>query len=652
MFKFRKLIFAILMVFIFVSCGSDSDNNSFENNITDDNISNILEENLEKNQTSSPIEKIEENQTQDSNKKEVAILKGKAIDGYIAGAKVVYKGYETISDENGDWVIEINNSKNIDEVGVVTISGGTDIVTQKPFQGILSNIVEKDDFETVQYLNGETTQVLESENKIFVTPITTLVVASVKNGLSVEQAKLTVADSLGLNVDLLEKDPIAELDSNNSEAKKQASEYIKQALIIQKTTEALTQEVADENNSQEAFQSISSVLANRIAEQNISEILNNPTQLSEDISEKLDKNITLDKSVSTALNIIETLDKINIEKFDNSELEKVSQEIEITFEDFKYKEKEVNQTEEKIDENISKVTEEIIEDSNNTSDDNQTENMEDVENQINDEVQDNNIQNITDINVNTTQENQETSSLPKIASLKSNKIYFINQINQIKEINLTNGVFEDILYSDITFNNDLSQVALDIETQNIAENDEVKISLGVKISNTDSPATIIALIPDINLIYQDNQLKIKDESLARKLYVYGIKSDNTALSTSIVKDIQYLTIEENKLIIEYQAIFNSISSSDDANINQETVDNYLNSNGKYQLDIYISGFEEFKGLQTINSNQLINKFEKTDYISNITTKFSEKIFGISGNIITSKEIQLTIEPAPQTPSSQ
>ena len=202
------------------------------------------------------VEKVEENQTQNNDKKEVAILKGKAIDGYIAGAKVVYKGYETVSDENGDWVIEINNSKNIDEVGVVTISGGTDIVTQKPFQGILSNIVEKDDFGTVQYLNGEVTQVLESENKIFVTPITTLVVASVKNGLSVEQARLTVADSLGLNVDLLEKDPIAELDSNNSEAKKQASEYIKQALIIQKTTEALTQEIADENNFQESFQAV------------------------------------------------------------------------------------------------------------------------------------------------------------------------------------------------------------------------------------------------------------------------------------------------------------------------------------------------------------------------------------------------------------
>jgi hypothetical protein len=54
----------------------------------------------------------------------------------------------------------------------------------------------------------------------------------------------------------------------------------------------------------------------------------------------------------------------------------------------------------------------------------------------------------------------------------------------------------------------------------------------------------------------------------------------------------------------------------------------------------------------IDNNQLINKFEKTDYISNITTKFSEKIFGISGNIITSKEAKLTIEPAPQTPSLQ
>jgi len=97
---------------------------------------------------------------------------------------------------------------------------------------------------------------------------------------------------------------------------------------------------------------------------------------------------------------------------------------------------------------------------------------------------------------------------------------------------------------------------------------------------------------------------------------------------------------------------NSISSSDDTNINQETVDNYLNSNGKYQLDIYISGFDEFEGLGLIDNNQLISRFENSDYTSNITTKFSDKIFGISGNIITSKETKLTIEPAPQTPSLQ
>ena len=370
---------------------------------------------------------------------------------------------------------------------------------------------------------------------------------------------------------------------------------------------------------------------------------------------KLDKNITLDKSVSTSLNIIETLNKINIEQFDNSELEKVSQEIEITFEDFKYKEKEENTTEEKIDENISKVTseitEEIIENENNISDKNQTENMEDVENQIDDEVQDNNIQNITDNIKNTTQDNEQTSSLPKIASLKNNKIYFINQKNQTKEINLINGGFEDVLYSDITFDNNLSQVALDVEAQNIKENDEVRISLGVKISNNDSPATIIAIIPDIELIFENNQFQVKNE-VQEKLYVYGIKTDGITLSTSILKKIQYLTIENNRFIIEYQTIFNAISNNDNSDVNQETVANYLNSNGKYRLEIYISGFDEFNGLQIVNNNQLINKFEKTDYISNITTKFLGKVFGISGNMITSRETQQIIETAPQTPSLQ
>ena len=277
--------------------------------------------------------------------------------------------------------------------------------------------------------------------------------------------------------------------------------------------------------------------------------------------------------------------------------------------------------------------------------------MEDVENQIDDEVQNNNIQNITDNIKNTTQDNEQTSSLPKIASLKNNKIYFINQKNQTKEINLINGGFEDVLYSDITFDNNLSQVALDVEAQNIKENDEVRISIGVKISNNDSPATIIAIIPDIELIFENNQFQVKNE-VQEKLYVYGIKTDGITLSTSILKKIQYLTIENNRFIIEYQTIFNAISNNDNSDVNQETVANYLNSNGKYRLEIYISGFDEFNGLQIVNNNQLINKFEKTDYISNITTKFLGKVFGISGNMITSRETQQIIETAPQTPSLQ
>ena len=136
-------------------------------------------------------------------------LAGKAMDGYLVGASVVFDvdgdgkhdlATAVVTDENGGYSlaftaeefakIDVNNNGTIDSSeGKIRVTGGVDSSTQKPFAG----------------------SYVADANSTVVTPLTTLTTALVDQGLSSSQAQAKVAAELGISssVKLFSYDPIA-----------------------------------------------------------------------------------------------------------------------------------------------------------------------------------------------------------------------------------------------------------------------------------------------------------------------------------------------------------------------------------------------------------------------------------------------------------
>lgn len=123
-----------------------------------------------------------------------AAAKGRAIDGPLAGATVVFKdcnNAQTVTDSIGNFTFPANCASSL-----VVISGGIDTATDLPFTGEL-----------------QAPKSANSSTQIIVSPITTLIQASVAAGATPAQAAQQVATALNLTgVDLLSVDPMTNQD--------------------------------------------------------------------------------------------------------------------------------------------------------------------------------------------------------------------------------------------------------------------------------------------------------------------------------------------------------------------------------------------------------------------------------------------------------
>jgi len=140
------------------------------------------------------------------------------IDGYISGATV-------FADANGNGVLDPGEWSAItDEAGNYTLptdapsgkiiaSGGTDILTGQPFQGVLT----------------------APAGSTVVNPITTLVQSLVESGSTVEEASSTIQKGLGLSDDInpLSYDPLKDLANPNASAEAKAKALSVQKIALQ-----------------------------------------------------------------------------------------------------------------------------------------------------------------------------------------------------------------------------------------------------------------------------------------------------------------------------------------------------------------------------------------------------------------------------------
>ena len=175
--RIKKVIISIGILLTIIGCGDSSSSGSSSSNSNDS--------------TSSQIN-----------------INGKAIDGYISGAKVcldINKNNVCENDEpsvitymDGSFTL----STDIKGEYPIIISGGTDMATNKTFDGMLKNIVN----------------VSSSNISTNITPLTTIATnlyqENIKNNTTytMAQAKQNIANSLNIDTDKIESDPMKNKD--------------------------------------------------------------------------------------------------------------------------------------------------------------------------------------------------------------------------------------------------------------------------------------------------------------------------------------------------------------------------------------------------------------------------------------------------------
>ena len=260
----------------------------------------------ENNQTGKENNSSENNLTDVKNVKSM-YLSGVAIDGYIDNAEVKIGEHKVKSDKDGKWSFELNDlDENYIPENIVTVSGGIDTATGKVFEGVLSNSVDTDDFKSVSYEQGKTAEKPQNIQSMVITPLTTIVVHTMKNnqGLSKAEANQQVAKSLGLSAETLSLDPVAVLRNGTQEERLEAAKALKHSLVIQKLVESLSKSVSDENSKNgikfdEVFSAVLSTVAEKLQDGGDSvdfeKVL---TEDSQAFAENVTKNIQKDSTLS------------------------------------------------------------------------------------------------------------------------------------------------------------------------------------------------------------------------------------------------------------------------------------------------------------------------------------------------------------------
>ncbi|EJF07254.1 hypothetical protein ThvES_00006440 [Thiovulum sp. ES] len=145
-------------------------------------------------------------------------LHGIAIDGYLQGATVQIGSYETETDENGTWNLNIPSDINLSGE-IIQIYGGIDSDTGDEFEGVLKTPFENFDTEIIS------------------TPLSTLVSSLVRENVPVETAYQKVGEIVGIDPKNLRKNHFELLDENISDG----LEIAKNALLLQKGVEIVSE---------------------------------------------------------------------------------------------------------------------------------------------------------------------------------------------------------------------------------------------------------------------------------------------------------------------------------------------------------------------------------------------------------------------------
>jgi PKD repeat protein len=278
-------------------------------------------------------------------------ISGVAIDGALkeAAAQLINKTTgEVISSakttKDGKWAFGRSADTDADDVDTyVKVKGGIDTATGKPFEGMLENVIDKDDITEVTYSSDDAEPEIENPKTVLVSPVTTLMSSIMKKNpsMSKSDAVKKTAKVLNISEDTVTKNPIDTLESGSNEEKEAAAEAIKKAMMIQKAAESLAKSVSDEDD-EDSFDRAFAAVFHAVAEKSDSDeeidlgaVLEEDTFVdsivtnigdSEKAEETKAKLKAASKSVSQATKVLE---KIDVKTINIDTLEVVAKSAEI-----------------------------------------------------------------------------------------------------------------------------------------------------------------------------------------------------------------------------------------------------------------------------------------------------------------------------------
>jgi hypothetical protein len=256
-------------------------------------------------------------------------LSGVAIDGYVKGAKVKVGNKTAETNGTGGWIIEFEENDTVPEDGEVEVSGGVDISTGEAYEGVLRTVFDREDIK-------------EKIEPIPVTPLTNLVAAKVKmKSISKREAEQEIAKYLGVSEDALRKDTIKVLNSGSDVEKIEASYLIQQALIIQKSAEAIAKSI-DEFEFEVVFSAVVKTISEDVERDGKLDLKigfeNNSSEFAKRVVDNLgEENSTkksilsmkLETAVSISAKVITTVEQIDMAILSKNGLDSISKATEL-----------------------------------------------------------------------------------------------------------------------------------------------------------------------------------------------------------------------------------------------------------------------------------------------------------------------------------
>jgi hypothetical protein len=262
-------------------------------------------------------------------------LSGVAIDGYLKDAIVRLGEYETTTDENGSWTLEVSADENLSGLFIV-IESGVDSDTGNIYEGVLRTPFEN---------NNET---------IISTPISSLVSFLVEENLSISEAYEKVAEILGTEPKYLKKDHFKFLEEDRNTSEK----ILKGSLIVQKGSEILAETFEGDNFGFEMFEK--GIARTILEDENFTfeKVFENPEKIIERIGGTPDEYKNLDIAKDSLNLLVEQIDQIEFSDKNITFIREEAKAIDLmseTFEEFVRDEKiliDNNLTVEAVKDNI------------------------------------------------------------------------------------------------------------------------------------------------------------------------------------------------------------------------------------------------------------------------------------------------------------